>query len=197
GVRRVLRSGAGEVDQDLHRPGLAGIAAQVPAELQLVELVGHTGERLEPDGVADLAHARRVAVPGDRTLDDLEDRHLLLAEALPAACLRLLARRHRGALVAHVPCSCPDASSNVGGPWWGDLIETVSDRSPFDAQRFACRVRIRVRIESHLTPYRLEDSFGTQIRPCSSRPRGGGESPPDHLRNARITMTTISTTPAS
>src|SRR5690606_26824756 len=107
----------GEVDEDLEGARLAGVAAQVSAQFELVELVGDAGQRLEPDRVADLAHARRIAVAGDRALDHLEDRHLLLAEALAPAGLRLLAAAGRGAGLAHrgAPVCVTLRMSEVGG----------------------------------------------------------------------------------
>src|SRR5690606_28941875 len=95
--------------------------------LELVQLVGDAGQRLEADRVPDLAHARRVSMARDRPLDHLEDRHLLLAEALAPAGLRLLAAAGRGAGLAHLQCSCLRDSSNVGGRGWSVLFEPGSE----------------------------------------------------------------------
>jgi hypothetical protein len=97
-VGRVLGRRAGQIDEHLHGPCLAGIATQVSAELELVELVRDAGQGLEADRVPDLAHARRVPVTRDRTLDHLEDRQLLVAEALAPSGLGLVAPGR----VAHV-----------------------------------------------------------------------------------------------
>jgi hypothetical protein len=85
-----------------------------------------TLERLEADGIADLAHARRISMARDRPLDDLEDGELLVAEALASPGLGLLAAG--GLAHESVLLSPPGGhwSSNVGGPWWGVGIETVS-----------------------------------------------------------------------
>ena len=77
--RRILR--AREVDQDLHGARAVGVAPKVSAQLELVELVGDARQRGQPDRVADLAHARRVAAGVERNLDGFENRLLLVAQA--------------------------------------------------------------------------------------------------------------------
>lgn len=85
---------ARQLDEHFECARTVGIAPEVAGELELVELVGHARQRGEPDGVADLAHARRVAAARDRTLDHLEDGDLLraqtLAAARPACCLHVV-----------------------------------------------------------------------------------------------------------
>ncbi len=110
-VGGVLGCRARQVDEDLHRARLAGVAAQVAAQLELIQLVGDAGERLQSDGVTDLAHAGRIAVPRDGGLDHLEDLQLLVAQALASAGL---------GLVGHVARSFDRglrkaSPSNVGG----------------------------------------------------------------------------------
>src|SRR5690606_17174468 len=90
GVCRILAARARQVDEHFHGTRLARVASQVAAQLELPELVGDAGERLQPDGVADLSHARRITVPRDRGLDDLEDRQLLRAEVLAPTGARSL-----------------------------------------------------------------------------------------------------------
>ena len=81
-------------DDDLERARPLRVAAEVAGQLELLQLVGDARERREPDGVADLAHARRVAAGRDRPLDHLEDRLLLRRSAsvrrrVPAARSRV------------------------------------------------------------------------------------------------------------
>jgi len=119
GVGGVLARDARDVDQHLHRAGLARIAAEIAAELELVELVGHARQRLQADRIPDLAHARRVAVARDGALDDLEDRHLLVTEALATTRLRPLGAFALSARsVGHeslLSSAAWQSSSNVGG----------------------------------------------------------------------------------
>src|SRR5690606_14656920 len=67
-------------------------------------LMRDAGERLQPHRIADLTHARRIAVLRDRGLDDLEDRHLLRAEVLATTSARRLGVG--GGDVAHGAPSC-------------------------------------------------------------------------------------------
>ncbi len=61
--------------------GLLGIAAQVALVLQGGEVRVHRGRRRQADGLADLAHARRVALLPGLGVDELE--HLALAGGEP------------------------------------------------------------------------------------------------------------------
>ena len=72
--RRRSTDGAGVgLEADLDRPGLGGVAAEVALVLQGAEVRVDRGARREADGLADLAHAGRVAAAADLGVDELED----------------------------------------------------------------------------------------------------------------------------
>src|SRR5699024_6330238 len=62
-------------------PRALRIAADIAETLELRELMGHARQRGESGGLADLAHARRVAVGHDGAFDGLEDQALTGSEA--------------------------------------------------------------------------------------------------------------------
>ena len=61
------------VVDDLDGPGLGGVAREVALVLEGGEVGVHGGARGEPDGLADLADARRVPAVADLGVDELED----------------------------------------------------------------------------------------------------------------------------
>ena len=58
---------------EVERARLGRIAPQQPEALQVGEVRVHGGRRGEPDGGADLAHGRRVAVLREVLVDERED----------------------------------------------------------------------------------------------------------------------------
>src|SRR3954453_5145288 len=102
-----------------------------------------------------------------------------------ASCfsLRLLRLRVRGfsgpvASLMVLLLSAPRGhrSSNVGGPWWGVGIETVSGSDATRGQARRVSLSRDSRFQRRLTVYKIEDKFGREIRIRPSRPRGGCES---------------------
>src|SRR5699024_764493 len=71
-------------------PRALRIAADVAEAFELRELMGHAGQRGESGGLADLAHARRVAVGDDGAFDGLEDQALTGSQAEVALAGRAL-----------------------------------------------------------------------------------------------------------
>src|SRR5690606_17432427 len=70
------------VPPDLEGPGRGGVAPEVAPALQGGEVGVHGGGGGEADGLADLAHRRRVAVLARVPLDDLEDLSLAVRQWL-------------------------------------------------------------------------------------------------------------------
>ena len=66
------RTGA-RLERDLDRPGLARVAVEIALVLEGGEMGVHGGRRREPDGLADLPDARRVAALADLGVDELQD----------------------------------------------------------------------------------------------------------------------------
>ncbi|VXB73960.1 hypothetical protein CURTO8I2_250177 [Curtobacterium sp. 8I-2] len=118
------------VNQDLERTRAVRVAADPATELELAELVGDAGERGEPGGVADLAHARRVAPRGDRRTDRVEDRLLLRRQ-------RLLAPQfvHHVVSLSSVPVR-PRRECRWSPSGLSQSIETVSDQPGPDKHLF-------------------------------------------------------------
>ena len=70
------------VVDELDRAGLRGVAPEVALVLEGGEVGVDRGARREPDGLADLTHARRVAALADLGVDELEDLALAFGEVV-------------------------------------------------------------------------------------------------------------------
>ncbi len=79
--RRSMTGAGARLERDLDRTGLARVAAEVALVLQRREVGVHGGRRRQPDGLADLPDARRVALLPGLRVDELE--HLALAGGEP------------------------------------------------------------------------------------------------------------------
>src|SRR6478735_895098 len=79
---------------DLEGPRPVRVASQVALGDEGVELVGDARRAGEADGVADLAHARRVAAPVDGVADDLEHPPLADGETVAGLAIGKLGHAH-------------------------------------------------------------------------------------------------------
>ena len=65
------------LEADLDGPRLGGVPAEIALVLERGKVRMHRGTRRQADGLADLAHAGRIALAANLGIDELED--LLLA----------------------------------------------------------------------------------------------------------------------
>ena len=150
-----------DVEVELERTGLRGVAGEVALVLQRREVRVHRGARREADGLADLAHARGVAAVADLGVDELE--HLALAggqighrSTVTRSCVRgkhpfgispRLDPNGRSCDAANRRSACPRGRSWPGSGRLPDKCHTpvVRSRRPHERRTEQCRATKQTR----------------------------------------------------